>query len=81
MDPFTFGDRIDPLGLNRPDPVDAGWIRRIRSGPVTVDQALARGLQAMLEADAAEAEAADPVLRIRCTGRRRTLLGRLLGRW
>jgi hypothetical protein len=52
-------------------------MRRIRSGPVTVQQALGRGLEAMLEEDRAEAAAADPFAVV--TGRRRrTLLGRLL---
>jgi hypothetical protein len=70
---------VDRIGLVEPDPVDSGWIRRIRTGPVTVDQALGRGLQAMLDEDRREAEAADPFTVV--TGRRRrTLLGRLLGR-
>jgi hypothetical protein len=73
---MQLGDPVDPLGLHRPDPVDAGWIRRIRSGPVTVQQALGRGLAAMLEEDERE----DPVAYARVQRQPRNLLGRLLGR-
>jgi hypothetical protein len=80
-DPFTFGDRIDPLGLHKPDPVDAGWMRRIRHGPMTVDQVLARGLAEMLDQDDAEERQRDPVRYASARRMRHTLLGRLLGRW
>jgi hypothetical protein len=55
---------LDPLGLAEPDPrlVDRGWARAINRGlPLTVDQALAKGLQAMLDEDEAEELAADPI--------------------
>lgn len=70
---------LDPLGLNRPDPVDAGWARRIRHGPMTIDQVLARGLSDMLDEDEAERRRADPFTFV--TGpRRRSLWARLTGR-
>jgi hypothetical protein len=60
-------------------PVDRGWARAIRRGPVTVDQALAAGLARMLDEDAAERRQRDPVAWARAP-RRRTLLARLLCR-
>jgi hypothetical protein len=79
VDPFTFGDRLVLLGLAEPDPVDAGWISRLRRGPVTIDGALALGLAAMLDEDDEERRQRDPVA-YAPPRRRRTLLGRLLGR-
>ena len=64
----------------RGGPVDDGWKRAIRRGPVTVDQALARGLQAMLEEDEAERHQRDPLMYAQAQRQRRTLLGRLLRR-
>jgi hypothetical protein len=73
------GDPVDPLGLHRPDPVDSGWMRRVRRGPVTVDQALAAGLARMLDEDAEELRQRDPVAYARAR-RPRPLWRRLLGR-
>jgi hypothetical protein len=71
---------IDPLGLNRPDPVDAGWAQRIRRGPVTVDQALAAGLSRMLDEDDAERRQRDPLVYASGQRRRSSLCARLRGR-
>jgi hypothetical protein len=68
---------IEHIGLVEPDPVDRGWMQAIRRGPVTVDQALALGLAAMLDEDDAERRQRDPVAWA-APRRRRTLLGRLL---
>jgi hypothetical protein len=77
---MELGDPIDPLGLRRPDPVDAGWVRRIRSEPLTIDQALARGLAAMLDEDDEERRQCDPLAYVRAQRQRRNVLSRLLRR-
>ena len=74
-----YPERLPADAWMRPDPAARGWARAIRRGPVTVDQALGRGLLSMLEEDRAEAEARN----FRAVGPinprlRRTLLGRLL---
>jgi len=73
--------RLPVDAIMRPDPVDTGWMQALHRGePLTVDQVLGRGLQAMLDEDRAEAERADPIRYIRAQRARRTLWGRLLGR-
>jgi len=69
---------LDPLGLNAPAPVDAGWLRAIRHGPMTVEQILERARRAMDEQDRLEALAADRYISPRRPGR--SLLAGLLGR-
>jgi hypothetical protein len=85
MDPFTLGDRIDPLGLanhSRVNDVDAGWMRAVRRGRITVDEALAAGLSRMLDEDDAERRQRDPLAYVaaRKDASLRTLLGRLFRR-
>ena len=43
------------------DPVGRGWAQAIRHGPMTVEQVLGRGLQAMLDEDERDRLRADPV--------------------
>jgi hypothetical protein len=72
---------LDPLGLARPDPADAGWTQAIRRGePLSAEQVLGRGLQAMLDEDQAEAERADPIAYAAAQRRRSSLFWRLFGR-
>ena len=61
------------------DPVDRGWAQAIHHGPMTVEQVLGRGLQAMLDEDERDRLRADPVA-FALVPRRRTLLGRLFSR-
>lgn len=63
-----------------PNAVQRGEVRRVSHGPLTVDQVLGRGLQAMLDEDRAEAERADPIRYVTAQRSRRTLWGRLFGR-
>jgi hypothetical protein len=65
----------------RPDPaaVDAGWVRAVRTGPMTVAEVLERGRAEMEAEDEAERRRADPVLWARAH-RPRTLWNLLLGR-
>jgi hypothetical protein len=69
---------LDPLGLTRPDPVDAGHVRAIVRGPSTVGEVLERARLAMDAQDEAERAAADPIAYARAQRARRTLWGRLL---
>jgi hypothetical protein len=65
--------------LPQPAPVDTGWARAIRHGPMTVEQVLDRARAEMAEQDRQEAMAADPVAWLRAH-RPRRLIDRLLGR-
>src|SRR5260370_113744 len=47
------------------DPVDSGWVRAVRTGPMTVAEVLERGRAEMEAEDEAERRRADPVLRAR----------------
>jgi hypothetical protein len=64
----------------RQDPVETGWTRVIRHGPMTVEQVLERGRAAMEAEDEREAREADPVAWLRAERRRRRLWDRLFGR-
>jgi hypothetical protein len=68
---------VEPVVL--PGPVDSGWARVIRHGPLTIEQVLGRGLEQMLAEDERDRQAADPVLWA-WEHRPRRLIDRLLGR-
>ena len=71
---------LDPLGLARPDPVDAGWARRLHSEPRTVAEVLATASRDMDAQDERERQAADPVAWLRAHRRKHNLWARLSGR-
>ena len=73
---------LHPLFVDRPPapgPVDTGWARVIRHGPMTVEQVLDRARAEMDAQDEAEAYRRDPIAYIRAR-RPRRLIDRLLGR-
>jgi hypothetical protein len=71
---------VDEWMQARRDPVDTGWTRAIRHGPMTVEQVLGRAVQEMLDEDERERLRAGPVVFAPAGPRRRTLLGRLFSR-
>ena len=71
---------LDPLGLARPDPVDAGWARRLHSEPRSVGEVLRSASDAMDRQDEAEEQARDPVAYARAWRRKHNLWSRLSGR-